>query len=74
MNARAPNDPKTSRDGTGSDMPNAGTREDRLLRITAAICDGTPVDWNAERARSPDLRQLIRCLETLERIRNASRT
>ena len=29
------------------------SREERLLRITAAISDGTPVDWAAELERSP---------------------
>jgi hypothetical protein len=48
------------------------SREERLLRITAAICDGTPVDWAAELERSPDLSDVLRRLALIERIRSAA--
>jgi hypothetical protein len=57
---------------TRDDEATRPDREERLLRITAAICDGTPVDWAAELERSPDLRVVLRRLALIERIRNAA--
>lgn len=59
--------------GNGSDRPDRSDREERLIRITNAICDGITIDWKAERERSPDLRPLLGRLELVERIRRAAR-
>ena len=60
--------------GDSLSAPPPNDREERLLRITGAIADGAPVDWNAEMERSPDLRGVLQRLALLERIRNAART
>ena len=47
--------------------------KDELHEIAAAISDGTPVDWELEKTRTPAIRSALEHLAVLERIRDVHR-
>jgi hypothetical protein len=47
--------------------------QDDLVQIAGAVSDGTPVDWEQEKKRSPALRPALEHLAVLERIRDLHR-
>ncbi len=47
--------------------------DDDLERIAGAVADGTPVDWERERSRSPEHADRLDGLSSLERVRDVHR-
>jgi eukaryotic-like serine/threonine-protein kinase len=51
----------------------SGRQKESLFPIAAAVSDGTPIDWEREKAYKPSLRAALEHLSVLERIRDLHR-